>query len=90
MVPQDKFISPETFRFLSVADIHAIERLAIAVTPEKGVHSIHATSGDEVSVECGDPYHQDAVVLSFTAHRKNGRWVADKKSIGASRPIIVE
>ena len=90
MVPQDEFISHEAYRFLSIADIHAIERLAIAVTAAKGLHSIHATRSDEVSVECGDPYHQDAVVLSFTAHRKNGHWVADKKSIGTSRPIIVE
>ena len=89
MIPANEDIRAETFCLLSVADIHAIERLAAAVAPHRDVHSIHATSRDQVSVECGEPHTEYAEMLSFTAHRKNGHWVADKKSIGTYRPIIV-
>ncbi len=90
VVPANEDVSAEASRLLSTADIHEIERIAVAVAPRKDIHSIHATSSDQVSVECGDPYRQNAQMISFTVHRRNGRWVADRKSIGTYSPIIVD
>jgi hypothetical protein len=90
ILPANEDIRSETLRVLTVADIHQIERLATAVTPTRPVRSIHATSRDQATVECGDPYFQDAKMVSFTARRRNGRWVADRSSIRTYQPIIVE
>ncbi len=89
VVPADEVISAETFRLLSRADIHAVERLAVAIAPEKPITAIRATSPDQVSVECGDPYRREAMVTYFTAHRKSGRWVVDKPSIASAQPVIL-
>jgi hypothetical protein len=88
--PANEYISPEAFRFLSPADIREIERLAIAVVPRKDLHSIHATSSDQASVECGDPYVQNAQMTAFAARRKDGRWIVDRSSISTFQPVIVE
>jgi hypothetical protein len=89
MFPANQDIRAETFRLLSLADIHEIERLAVAVAPQQALTSIRATSHDEATVECDDAYGQDAKMTTFTARRKGARWVADRSSIGSYRPIIV-
>jgi len=75
---------------LSGCDIREIQRVTLAAGITQPVHHLQARSHYEVSVICGEPWLRDVKMTSFTARRKDGRWVVDKSSISKSEPIILE
>ena len=89
VLPANMQIVPTRYH-LSPADVYAIQRLPPAVGIKGDLHSITASSPDEVQVECGDPYVGGGHMMIFTARRKDGRWAVDRSSIKSSQAIVLD
>ena len=73
---------------LTREDIQQIAALPFAGSGiHRGVHSIYAKKPDEVGVQSGQPQWPKDTIVSFTARKKDGRWIIVPDSIETIRLI---
>jgi hypothetical protein len=73
---------------LSREDIQQIAALPFTSSGiHRGVHSIYASKPDEVGVQSAQPQWPRDTIVSFTARKKDGRWVIVSGSVESMQMI---
>ena len=73
---------------LTQDDIRQIAQLPFTQSSiRRGVHSIYAKKPDEADVQSGMPKWPNDTIISFTAHKKAGRWQIVDGSISTKHLI---